>query len=337
MRVGVYRGIRTIAVEDAPEPVAGPADVVLAVRVCGICGSDLHTYLEGALVEPGQVLGHEFAGEVLEAGGAVEGLAVGDRVTGIPIQPCGDCRRCVEGLGHLCEHMHERGIGFGIQGAFAERVRIPDATVGVNVHPLPAGLSFEDGASVEPLAVAVHCVRRSGARAGQTALVFGLGPIGLHVAQVLTAAGVEPVLGVDPSELRRRKAAELGVVVVADPSDAPAALGGREPDHVFECAGVPSLIQASLELVRPRGTVTVVALYDRTAAIDPMVLLHKEATIVAGAMVTPEDFAESLELLRSGRAVGEPLVTHREKLVDLAAAFELQCDKASAIKVMVSP
>jgi 2-desacetyl-2-hydroxyethyl bacteriochlorophyllide A dehydrogenase len=337
MRVGVYRGIRTIAVEDAPEPVAGPSDVVVDVRACGICGSDLHTYLEGALVQPGQVLGHEFAGEVVAVGAEVDGIAVGDRVTGIPIQPCGECRRCGEGLGHLCERMHERGIGFGIQGAFADRVRIPDATAGVNVHPLPPGLSFEDGASVEPLAVAVHCVRRSGARAGQCAFVFGLGTIGLHVAQVLRALGVEPVIGVDLSELRRRKAEELGVVAVEDAAEVRAVLGERELDLVFECTGVPSLIQASLELVRPRGTVTVVALYDATATIDPMVLLHKEATIVAGAMVTPEDFAESLELLRSGRAAGEALVTHREKLADLPAAFELQCDKTATIKVMVSP
>lgn len=337
MRVGVYRGIRTIEVEDAPDPVAGPADVVLAVRACGICGSDLHTYLEGALVQPGQVLGHEFAGEVVEVGSAVRGIAVGDRVTGIPIQPCGDCRRCNEGLGHLCVHMHETGIGFGIPGAFADRLRIPNATLGVNTHRLPEGLSFEDGASVEPLAVAVHCVRRSGARAGQAAFVFGLGTIGLHVAQVLLAHGVSPVVGIDLAELRRRKAEELGVAAVDDLAKVPEVLGGRELDHAFECTGVPSLIQASLELVRPRGTVTVVALYDEPATIDPMVLLHKEATIVAGAMVTPEDFADSLELLRSGRAVGEPLVTHREALADLPAAFELQCDKEATIKVMVSP
>jgi len=337
MRVGVFRGIRTMAVEDAAEPVPGPSDIVLDVRACGICGSDLHTFLEGALVQPGQVMGHEFAGEVAAVGSAVEGIAVGDRVTGIPIQPCGECRRCAEGLGHLCERMHETGIGFGIEGAFADKVRIPNATVGVNTHFLPDGLSWEDGASVEPLGIGVHCVRRSGATAGQTAFVFGLGTIGLHVAQVLLAKGVAPVVGVDLSELRRRKAAELGIVALASTDGLADALGGRELDHVFECTGVPGLIQASIDLVRHRGTVTIVALYDEKATIDPMVLLHKEATIVAGAMVTPEDFADSLELLRTGKAVGEPLVTHRAKLADLQAAFELQCDKDATIKVMVSP
>ncbi len=337
MRVGVYRGIRSIVVEEVPEPVPGPSDIVLDVKACGICGSDLHTFLEGALVEPGQVLGHEFSGEVIEVGPAVSGIAVGDRVTGIPIQPCGECRRCDEGLGHLCEHMHETGIGFGIPGAFADRVRIPNATLGVNTHLLPPELSFEDGASVEPLAIGVHCVRRSGARAGQSAFVFGLGTIGLHVAQVLLAKGVSPVIGVDLSELRRRKAAELGIVALASLDGLADVLDGRELDHVFECTGVPALVQGSIDLVRHRGTVTIVALYDEQATIDPMVLLHKEATIVAGAMVTPEDFADSLELLRTGEAVGEPLVTHRERLADLPAAFELQCDKGATIKVMVSP
>jgi (R,R)-butanediol dehydrogenase/meso-butanediol dehydrogenase/diacetyl reductase len=337
VRVGVYRGIRTVTVEEAPEPVAGPSDIVLDVKACGICGSDLHTFLEGALVRPGQVLGHEFSGEVVEVGAAVSGISPGDRVTGIPIQPCGDCRRCAEGLGHLCEHMHETGIGFGIPGAFADRLRIPNATLGVNTHLLPDELSHEDGASVEPLGIGVHCVRRSGARAGQTAFVFGLGTIGLHVAQVLLAEGVSPVIGADLSELRRRKAEELGVAALESADAAADVLGDRELDHVFECTGVPALVQASIDLVRPRGTVTIVALYDERATIDPMVLLHKEATIVAGAMVTPEDFADSLELLRSGRAVGEPLITHREKLADLPAAFELQCDKDATIKVMVSP
>jgi len=337
VRVGVFRGVRRIELEDAPEPTVGPRDVVLDVKACGICGSDLHTYLEGALVEAGQVLGHEFAGVVAAVGGDVEAIAVGDRVTAVPIQPCGECRRCVEGNGHLCEHAHETGIGFGLPGAFADRVRIPNARLGVNVHHLPEELGFEDGALVEPLAVAVHAVRRSGARPGQTAFVFGLGTIGLHVAQALRAVGVDPVLGTDLSARRRGLATELGVTALAPADDVAAALGGRELDLVFECAGAPPLIQRSLELVRPRGTVVIVALYDTQATIDPMVLAHKEATVVGSVMVTPEDFRESIELLRTGRAAGARLVTQRAPLADLPAAFELQTDKDATVKVMVAP
>jgi (R,R)-butanediol dehydrogenase / meso-butanediol dehydrogenase / diacetyl reductase len=332
VRVGVFRGVRLVEVEEAPDPVAGPDDVVLDVKACGICGSDLHTYLEGALVQPGQVLGHEFSGEVAVVGEAVDGIAVGDRVTAMPLQPCGACRRCGEGNRHLCERAHERGIGFGIPGAFADRVRVPGATLGVNVHRLPDELDYEAGALVEPLGIAVHAVRRSGAAPGQSALVYGLGTIGLQVAQVLRAHGVDPVLGIDLSLLRRERAAELGIVADVEP-----AVDRPELDLVFECTGVPALIQRSLELVRPRGTVVVVALFTHLATIDPMVLVHKEAAIVGSVMITPDEFREAIELLRSGAVAGGPLVTHRRPLADLPAAFALQCDKDATIKVMVNP
>jgi (R,R)-butanediol dehydrogenase / meso-butanediol dehydrogenase / diacetyl reductase len=328
VRVGVYRGIKHIAVEEASAPVAGANDVVLDVRACGICGSDLHVYLAGKLAQPGMILGHEFAGEVAAVGAAVEGIAVGDRVTGMPLQSCGECVRCREGNAHLCELTRERLIGFGLPGGFAEQLRIPDARLGENVHRLPEELDFEAGAFVEPLGVCVHAVRRSGAQPGERALVLGLGTIGLLVAQVLRAYGVEEVYGTDLSELRRDRAAELGIRVEEPEGDL---------DHVLECTGAPSMIQRAIERVRPRGTVTVVALYDETATIDPMTLVHRETKVVGTAMITPDDFREAIELLRSGRVVGAPLITHRRPLADLPAAFELQCDKDATIKVMVAP
>jgi 2-desacetyl-2-hydroxyethyl bacteriochlorophyllide A dehydrogenase len=336
MRVGVYKGIRRIEVEEAADPVAGPDDVVIDVKACGICGSDLHVYLAGALTQPGQVLGHEFAGVVVQVGEKVPGIALGDRVTGMPLQPCGECRRCREGNGHLCELTGERLIGFGLPGGFADRLRIPAATLGVNVHHLPAELDFEAGAFVEPLGVAVHSVRRSCAAAGERALVFGLGTIGLLVGQVLRSCGVDPVFGVDLSALRREQAAALGIVALDGDQLAEATAGG-ELDHVFECTGAPAMIQRAIELVRPRGTVTIVALYDELATIAPMVIVHRETKIVGTAMITPDDFRESIELLRSGRVAGAPLITHRAPLADLASAFELQCDKDRTIKVMVAP
>jgi (R,R)-butanediol dehydrogenase/meso-butanediol dehydrogenase/diacetyl reductase len=172
-------------------------------------------------------------------------------------------------------------------------------------------------------------------------LVYGLGTIGLHVAQALRAQGVEPVLGVDLSPLRRERAEELGVVALDGAGDVAAAvtsaLGGGELDLVFECTGAAPLLQRSLELVRTRGTVAVVALYAGKATVDPNVLVHKEATVVGSAMVTPEDFRHALELLRDGRAFAAPLVTHHARLADLPAAFELQCDKDATIKVLVAP
>lgn len=334
MRAGVFRGVRQVPVEDVPDPTPGPRDVVLDVKACGICGSDLHTYVAAQLAGLGQVMGHEFAGEVVQVGGEVEGIAVGDRLTGLPIQPCGACVRCREGSRHLCEVWTQRSIGYGLPGGFAERLRIPDAVLGDNVHRLPGELSFEDGALVEPLAVAVHAAGRADVDAGDVALVLGLGTIGLQVAQVLLARGLTRVVGVDLSPLRRSVAGELGVTAV----DGVAAAGGDgEIDVVFEATGAPALVQAAIEVVRPGGTVVLIALYERRSEIDPTLAVQKELTVRGSASYTPDEFREAIDLLASGRARAQPLITHRHPLEDLGAAFEVQLDKDAAIKVMVSP
>src|SRR5919204_4952129 len=242
MRAGVFRGIRQVPIEDVPDPEPGPRDIVLDVKACGICGSDLHTYAEGLLASPGQVMGHEFAGEVVAVGAAVAGIAVGDRVTALPIQPCGACERCREGNRHLCEVWTTRSIGYGLPGGFAERLRIPDAVLDDNVHRLPDALGFEDGALVEPLAVGVHAVGRATIRPGDMALVLGLGTIGLQVAQVLRARGVERVIGADLSPLRRAVASELGVTAVAGDDLGTAiasAAGGPQGPALFWGGGGP--------------------------------------------------------------------------------------------------
>src|ERR687886_788037 len=171
MKAAVFKGVQDIRVEDVPEPEAGPRDVVVQVNACGICGSDLHTYLHGSFVQPGQVMGHEFSGRVVEAGPEVAGLQVGDRVTAIPIVPCGKCARCAEGRYNLCENAWTSGLAYGRPGAFAERIRIPGAVVGENIFVLGDDVSDEEGATVEPLAVAVHAVNLVERVEGATALV----------------------------------------------------------------------------------------------------------------------------------------------------------------------
>jgi (R,R)-butanediol dehydrogenase / meso-butanediol dehydrogenase / diacetyl reductase len=335
MRAGVFRGVRQVPIEDVPDPTLGPRDIVLDVKACGICGSDLHTYLAAQLAEVGQVMGHEFSGEVVEVGAEVEGIAVGDRVTGPPIQPCGACGACRDGRSHLCETWTTRSIAYGLPGGFAERLRIPDATLDENVCKLPRSLTFEDGALVEPLAVGVHAVGRADPRPGDVAVVLGLGTIGLQVAQVLLARGLTQVIGADLSPLRRAVAAELGVRAVS--ADELAAVAGGQPvDVVFEATGAPALVQSAMELVRPAGTVVLIALYEEPAQIVPTLAVQKELTVRGSAIFTPEEFREAIALLASGKVRGEPLITHRLALEDLGAAFEAQLDKDAAIKVMVT-
>jgi 2-desacetyl-2-hydroxyethyl bacteriochlorophyllide A dehydrogenase len=331
MYAAVFRGVRQLPIEHVADPVAGADDIVLDVKACGVCGSDLHTYTSGLFAEPGQIMGHEFAGQVACVGREVQGVTVGDRVTGVPIQPCGECRRCRESLGHLCEVWSTRSVAFGLPGAYAERVRIPHAILGRNVHFLPATVSFEAGALVEPLSVAVHAVRQAGPVHGANTLVLGLGPIGLQITQVLLAAGAT-VMGVDRSPLRRSVAENFGARVLPDAADA-----RTEPeiDLVFEVTGVPSLVDRAVEVVRARGRVVIVALYEDVARFDPTLVVHKEVEMRGSAMVTPEDFRDALDLLATGKAQADPLISQRRPLAELEEAFAVQSDPERAVKVLM--
>jgi (R,R)-butanediol dehydrogenase/meso-butanediol dehydrogenase/diacetyl reductase len=342
MKAAVFQGIKDIRVEEVDDPQAGPEDVVVAVSVCGICGSDLHTYEHGSFVAPGQIMGHEFSGEVVEAGDQVSGLQVGDRVTALPLVPCGDCPRCLEGRYNLCASAWTTGLAYGRPGAFAERIQIPRSIPGQNVFKLADGMSDEEGATVEPLAVAVHAVRLAGDVEGQTALVLGLGTIGQQVVQVLRANGVRRVVGIDLSELRLRAAATLGADAVDGAAGIDraidAALGeGEEIDVVFECSGVPKLANAALDTIKAGGTIVVLALYDDPVTFNPTALVQKEIRMQGSIAYTSDDFGAAVELLASGRAKADPLITHRHGLDDVMEAFETQLSKDESLKVLVTP
>jgi (R,R)-butanediol dehydrogenase / meso-butanediol dehydrogenase / diacetyl reductase len=342
VRAAVFRGIQKLEVEDLPAPEAGPEDVVVKVHACGICGSDLHTYLHGSFVEPGQVMGHEFAGEIVQAGDAVEGLSVGDRVTASPLVPCMQCARCREGRYNLCAHAWTTGIAFGRPGAFAELVKIPRPVSGENVFRLGDDVSDDAGTLVEPLAVAVHAVRLAEPVAGATALVLGLGTIGQQTVQALRARGAARVLATDISKLRLDAGASLGAESFDGSeglaSGLAAVLGdGEEIDVVFECSGVPELANAAIEHVRAGGTIVVLALYDDPMTFNPTMLVQKEIRLQGSIAYTAADFRDAVELLNAGTVQATPLITHREPLEKVGEAFEVQLQKDRSIKVLVRP
>ena len=342
MKAAVFKGVRDLRVEDVPAPEPGPDDIVVQVKAVGVCGSDLHTYLHGSFVQPGQIMGHEFAGEVVAAGDQVEGVAVGDRLTASPLVPCNECARCAEGRYNLCAAAWTQGLAYGRPGAFAERIKIPHPVPGQNVFPLADEISDEAGALVEPLAVAIHAVKLAGDVAGTTAVVLGLGTIGLQVVQALRARGARRIIGVDLARLRLDAADKLGAEAVDGSSGIDEALKGAladggEIDLVFECSGVPALATAALRHVRAGGEIVILALFDDPVTFNPTLLVQKEIRMQGSIAYTGEDFADAVEMLRTGQAQSEELITHREPLDDISGAFSAQLEKDTSIKVLVLP
>jgi 2-desacetyl-2-hydroxyethyl bacteriochlorophyllide A dehydrogenase len=329
MRAVEWEAPGKLRLTERPEPHAEPGQAVVAVAACGICGSDLHSFRDGWAARPGQVLGHEFVGTVVEAPG-VEGLAVGDRVVVRPLLPCGECAACLRGDPQLCVRGVELGIGYAFDGGFADRVLVPRAVVGETIFPLPDSVDDRAAALVEPLAVACHAVKQGGDPNGRTALVLGAGTIGLGVAAFLRLAGAT-VTVVDPSPLRREAAS---ADFTLDPKE-------EKPDAdsfdlVFECAGADATLAAAIRAVAPGGTVVVSALFGRRVEVSPDRFSVKEAALV-GAFGYRDEFPLVIDALASGAVDAGALVSHELPLERIEEAFRIQSDPAESLKVLVRP
>lgn len=338
----VWMEVGRIDLVPVTPPAVGPRDVEIEVGACGICGSDVHRFLEGQWSTPGQRLGHEFAGTVTALGQEVEGLSVGDRVAVNPAVPCLECDRCREGRTNLCSGLR------GAEGGLAQRVRVPDAQLGRQIFLMPDSMTMEEGAFLEPLSVAVRAVRREQLPPGEPVLVAGLGTIGQCVVRVLLDAGVETVIGVDTSPVRRRAAEEAGALVLApdevrpvvlerwgqtvSPYQTSGALGG-----VFECSGAPSALAQALELVRAGGFVSLAGLFATPPAVDVNAVVQKELLLRGAFAYTMDDVQEAFALASSGRLGLAELVSDRFPLAQVQEAFQRQADTHSTIKVVVHP
>ena len=348
MQAAVFEGKRTICVRTMPDPEPTPDDIVIRVKACGICGSDLHSYTTGAFIKPGQVMGHEFCGEVVEVGSNVQGIALGARVTAMPFNACYACQACMRGETHLCYNLAGQAIAYGLPGAFAEYLRIPRAMLNRNVFQLPQQLSDTAGAMVEPLAVAVHAVRLANPDIGAKVVVIGAGLIGQCMIQALKARGVGLVVVSEVSEKRAGLARLAGSDVVLNPETGNIVeqvgqvigfVPGRRTaaaDMVFDCAGVPTAFSQALRLVRPGGTLTLTALYEEQVQFDISRLVWSEVKLL-GTFGYRDEFPQTIELLRTGTVKLEQLVTDRFPLARTREGFERQLVKDQAVKVMIQP
>ncbi|MBT2132926.1 alcohol dehydrogenase catalytic domain-containing protein [Croceibacterium sp. LX-88] len=321
-----------LAFETLPDPTPGTGQVVVKVGRCGICGSDLHMTEDAAYgCKHGDVLGHEFAGEVVALGRDTEGLKTGDLVSVIPLVSCGQCDHCRKGEVQWCEH-------FGLQGGgYAEfAVTRPNQCV-----RLPTDVSLADGAIIEPLAVALHGVNLSGMKAGDKVLVLGAGPIGLAVAFWAKRMGASRVAVQDIAEFQRDRALGMGAdVFVVDPQDpiggAERELGGKA-DVVFECVGIPGLINQAVSKVRNRGTILLLGLCTRPDTFNSFAMLSKEVRLVTSAFFTRQEYEASLDALASGAIEPRLLVTDTISLSDTPEIFESLKQRSGQCKVLIAP
>jgi (R,R)-butanediol dehydrogenase/meso-butanediol dehydrogenase/diacetyl reductase len=347
MKAALWYKANDIRVEDVAEPTPGPGQVKIKVKWTGICGSDLHEYVAGPIFIPvGSphpvshevapiVMGHEFSGEVAAVGDGVTRLKAGDRVVVEPILACGHCDACRHGKYNLCDSLGFHGLSGGGGGFSAYTV------VGERwVHKMPEGLSFEQGALVEPAAVALHAVRVSSFKAGGTAAVFGTGPIGLLVVEALKVAGARMIHVVELSEQRAAKALELGATSVIDPSKEDAVQRIRDftdggVDVAFEVTGVPSVLRQCIDATRYEGEAIIVSIWEKEAAVQPNTVVLKERNL-KGTIAYRDVFPAVMDLMVQGYFSAERLVTKRIELDDIVPeGFETLVAEKSQIKILV--
>lgn len=316
---------RRLEVRDVPDPEAAPGQVVVRVAACGICGSDLHM-VEAGLLEPGTILGHEASGTIAEVGDGVEHVRAGDPVAIYPFEPCGSCDACASGATARCRIALGTTIGLGLRpGGFAERVTVSASML----RPLPTALPVELGALAEPLAVALHGLRRSRIGHGVTVGVVGCGPIGLCAILAAKAMGAGRVWASDPNAFR----ADLALRAGADEAGATV----READVVVECAGARGTLDTAVGAARGGGQVVLLAVNVKGDEVYPFSWVVKEVDVVPGFGYTRDEYDEAARLIASGSVDVAPIVTRRVGLDDADEAFFALLGGAPEGKVLVVP
>ncbi len=335
MLAAVFRGAGDIDVVELPDPVPGPGEVLLQVKACGICGSDVGAYKTG-MYEPGIVIGHEIAAEVLEVGPGVEGWAPGDRATVNGVIPCGRCYFCRHGRPSLCEEVLMPGVN--MNGGMATRMKAPAGAL----HHIPESVDDHAACLIDPLANVLHGIRRSRFKPGDRALVLGGGPIGLLTVQCLKLAGARAVYLSEPSPPRRRAGGSVGADAVFDPLAENLYIRldelteGEGVDFVFECAGVPATLKEAPMLVRKGGQVVILGICEEPVESDFMTVVLNEVEIL-GSYCGPEEYPAAITYLARGQVNPQSVISHVIPLEDLVSkGFEaLAAPMPEPLKVVV--
>lgn len=328
---------------DVPEPQVGPGDVLVRVRACGICGSDIHG-MDGSSGRriPPIIMGHEAAGVVAAVGEAVSGWQVGDRVTFDSTIYCGACFFCRRGAFNLCDDRRVLGVSCGEyrqDGAFAEYVVVPPRIL----YRLPDAISFEQAAMVEPVSIALHAVARTPVALNDTAVVVGAGMIGLLVVQALRAAGCGRIIAVDLDQSRLDLAGALGADegLKSDAVDVVqhvlSRTGGRGADLAFEVVGIPPTVKLAVQCLRKGGALTLVGNLTPSVELLLQSVVTRELTLY-GSCASNGEYPACLEMIARGAINVDALMSAVAPLTEGAAWFDrLYQGEAGLMKVILQP
>jgi len=301
-----YKDAKQVEVGEKAMPEIGPGEVLIKVAYAGVCGSDMIIY-QGVhpRAKAPLVMGHEFSGTIVKGHST---LPAGTPVTVYPLLSCGQCEPCKNGYAHVCNTL--KLIGIDCDGGMAEYVKVPED----KVVPIPADFSLKLGAFIEPVAVGVHAVSRSRYKPGDTAVVYGAGPIGLCVAGCLSYFGASRVIVIEANPHRLEVARQLGFTTIdAAREDIRAKVleytGGRNADLAFDCAAHPSVHTTILDILRVQGTGIVVGSYKKPPEVDLLKVEFKELTLIGIRVYERRDFEVAIRILQSGRIDFERLLT----------------------------
>lgn len=334
----VIHAANDLRIEDVPTPDVGPRQLRVRVRFGGICGSDLHYYYHGGFgtvrVKEPMVLGHEVAG-VIEEAGEQSGFAAGERIAISPSRPCGACRYCQQGLQNHCLEMLYFGSAMRtphVQGAFRREIVVEAA----QAFRLADSVSDREGAMAEPLAVALHAVRRAGDLLGKQVLVTGCGPIGALAVIAARRAGASHIVATDVGDFALRTARKVGadeaVNIATDSMERFAAQKGRF-DVAFECSGNERALRGIFDMLRPRGVIVQVGLGgEMSLPVNAMVAKEFD---FRGTFRFHEEFGVAVELLNKGLVDVKPLISAAVPYRDAGRAFALAADRSQAMKVLL--
>ena len=342
MRAAVLHAPGDLRVQDWPDPVAGPGELVLKVGATAVCGTDIRIFRGKKTkgVRFPTILGHEFAGSIVSIGEGVTEFMVGDSVAVDPVYPCGRCAYCQAGRENVCQN--RQAMGYEFDGAFAEFVRIP--AIGVqkgNVFRMPGVIDWAQAALAEPLACVLNGQENMGISLGDSVVIIGAGPIGLLHLKTAMLAGARRILVVEPNPERRAAAERLGASAIDPGTGAVStfvkdATGGLGADAVIVAIGVPAVADQALTLARKGGRINLFAGFSvgDMPPMDVNLIHYNELTITGASALKRRHFGLALDLIASGRIDVSDMVTHRMPLAEAARALTA-AEAGEGLKIVV--